>query len=200
MEITNKTKNTICEWCKAQAVSVDAEELENYKRFLALDGLDRTGFDDRLAVATMEAVVKAGELCYISGVLKSTIFRDMLGREETQYTPVFKDENKQKFYDALKQNNINHCQVIDRQRGRFYICYLLGELENKKAELLQQRQESEAKSKALAAEIKTAKEQKEQLEEKIKQLDGDLYRSGQRASFCGQSLSALKLAERMGAE
>lgn len=192
MEITSKTKNTITEWCERKGVPVDAGELKNYKHFLALDGLDRVTQGDRLAVATMKIAANAGALGYVSAILKSTVLRDMWGKEETQYTPVFKDDNRRSFYDALKANNVPYCEVIDRQHGKFYVCYLPEELENKKAELLQQQQDSEAKSRALSAEIQVAKKQKEQLEDKIKQLDSDHYRAAHNAAYCSSAYNALK--------
>ena len=195
MEITSKTKNTIIEWCSKNGVTVNAEEINNYKRFLALDGLDSVTQGDRLAVATMKAAANAGALGYVSALLKSTVFRDMWGKEETQYTPVFKDDNRRGFYDALRNNNVAYCEVIDRQRGRFYVCYLPEELENKKAELLQAQQVGEAKSKVLRDEIEVTKKQKEQLEDKIKQLESDSYRIAHNTGNYNNALNALKRAE-----
>ena len=38
-------KNVFLKWCKVNGVKLDNAEMENYKRFLALDGLDHNEQD-----------------------------------------------------------------------------------------------------------------------------------------------------------
>ncbi len=192
MEITNKTKNTLTDWCKRLSVPVDAEELKNYKHFLALDGLSDMAQNDRLAVATMKIAANGGALGYVSTELNSKIYRDMWGKEEVIYTPVFKDDNCREFYRTLQENQLNYCVVYDRQRGRFYICYLPDEVEDKKAELLQKQQAGEKKSQELNAEITAGKREKELLEDKLKQLDVELYHTAHCNDTYRKAISALK--------
>lgn len=174
MEITKDTKNTIQKWCADNGVSINTNDLNNYKRFLALDGLDKVAYDDRLSVAVMNSIADTGEAAYISGTLHEKKLINLRQQLEISYTEVFDDSGKA-FITALRDNSLQYCKVFDRQRGKIYVCYLPSEVETYVYKLKEQEQKEAAAYSAISEELEKAKEQEKALQVKIEGLERDLY-------------------------
>ena len=139
MEIRKETKNTIIKWCGEIGIAINADEVKNYKRFLALDGLDSTAQADRLAVAVMNIAADSGALAYIPAELKQQEIRTAF-TTEISYKAILSD-NLRQLRALVSSERLNYCEVFDRQRGKYYFCYLPDELAALKAKKDQQNKQ-----------------------------------------------------------
>lgn len=189
MEIRKETKNTIIKWCGEIGIAINADEVKNYKRFLALDGLDSTAQADRLAVAVMNIAADSGALAYIPAELKQQEIRTAF-TTEISYKAILSD-NLRQLRALVSSERLNYCDVFDRQRGKYYFCYLPDELAALKAKKEQQEKEADENANRINSEIEAARKEIRALEDKVRQLDSVLYRTASKRSCCADAVRLL---------
>lgn len=189
MEIRKETKNTIIKWCGEIGIAINADEVKNYKRFLALDGLDSTAQADRLAVAVMNIAADSGALAYIPAELKQQEIRTAF-TTEISYKAILSD-NLRQLRALVSSERLNYCEVFDRQRGKYYFCYLPDELAALKAKKEQQEKEADENANRINSEIEAARKEIRALEDKVRQLDSVLYRTASKRSCCADAVRLL---------
>ena len=189
MEIRKETKNTIIKWCGEIGIAINADEVKNYKRFLALDGLDSTAQADRLAVAVMNIAADSGALAYIPAELKQQEIRTAF-TTEISYKAILSD-NLRQLRALVSSERLNYCEVFDRQRGKYYFCYLPDELAALKAKKEQQEKEADENANRINSEIEAARKEIRALEYKVRQLDSVLYRTASKRSCCADAVRLL---------
>ena len=189
MEIRKETKNTIIKWCGEIGIAINADEVKNYKRFLALDGLDSTAQADRLAVAVMNIAADSGALAYIPAELKQQELRTAF-TTEISYKAILSD-NLRQLRALVSSERLNYCDVFDRQRGKYYFCYLPDELAALKAKKEQQEKEADENANRINSEIEAARKEIRALEDKVRQLDSVLYRTASKRSCCADAVRLL---------
>lgn len=189
MEIRKETKNTIIKWCGEIGIAINADEVKNYKRFLALDGLDSTEQADRLAVAVMNIAADSGALAYIPAELKQQEIRTAF-TTEISYKAILSD-NLRQLRALVSSERLNYCDVFDRQRGKYYFCYLPDELAALKAKKEQQEKEADENANRINSEIEAARKEIRALEDKVRQLDSVLYRTASKRSCCADAVRLL---------
>lgn len=189
MEIRKETKNTIIKWCGEIGIAINADEVKNYKRFLALDGLDSTAQADRLAVAVMNIAADSGALAYIPAELKQQEIRTAF-TTEISYKAILND-NLRQLRALVSSERLNYCEVFDRQRGKYYFCYLPDELAALKAKKEQQEKEADENANRINSEIEAARKEIRALEDKVRQLDSVLYRTASKRSCCADAVRLL---------
>lgn len=189
MEIRKETKNTIIKWCGEIGIAINADEVKNYKRFLALDGLDSTAQADRLAVAVMNIAADSGALAYIPAELKQQEIRTAF-TTEISYKAILND-NLRQLRALVSSERLNYCEVFDRQRGKYYFCYLPDELAALKAKKKQQEKEADENANRINSEIEAARKEIRALEDKVRQLDSVHYRTANKRSCCADAVRLL---------
>lgn len=189
MEIRKETKNTIIKWCGEIGIAINADEVKNYKRFLALDGLDSTAQADRLAVAVMNIAADSGALAYIPAELKQQEIRTAF-TTEISYKAILSD-NLRQLRALVSSERLNYCEVFDRQRGKYYFCYLPDELAALKAKKEQQEKEADENASRINSEIEAARKEIRALEDKARQLDAELFRIASKRSSCTDAVRLL---------
>lgn len=189
MEIRKETKNTIIKWCGEIGIAINADEVKNYKRFLALDGLDSTAQADRLAVAVMNIAADSGALAYIPAELKQQEIRTAF-TTAISYKAILSD-NLRQLRALVSSERLNYCDVFDRQRGKYYFCYLPDELAALKAKKEQQEKEADENANRINSEIEAARKEIRALEDKVRQLDSVLYRTASKRSCCADAVRLL---------
>lgn len=189
MEIRKETKNTIIKWCGEIGIAINADEVKNYKRFLALDGLDSTAQADCLAVAVMNIAADSGALTYIPAELKQQEIRTAF-TTEISYKAILSD-NLRQLRALVSSERLNYCEVFDRQRGKYYFCYLADELDALKAKKEQQEKEADENASRINSEIEAARKEIRALEDKARQLDAELFRNASKRSSCADAVRLL---------
>ena len=188
MEIRKETKNTIIKWCGEIGIAINADEVKNYKRFLALDGLDSTAQADRLAVAVMNIAADSGALAYIPAELKQQEIRTAF-TTEISYKAILSD-NLRQLRALVSSERLNYCDVFDRQRGKYYFCYLPDELAALKTKE-QQEKEADENASRINSEIEAARKEIRVLEDKAQLLDAELFRTASKRSSCTDAVRLL---------
>ena len=189
MEIRKETKNTIIKWCGEIGIAINADEVKNYKRFLALDGLDSTAQADRLAVAVMNIAADSGALAYIPAELKQQEIRTAF-TTEISYKAILSD-NLRQLRALVSSERLNYCDVFDRQRGKYYFCYLPDELAALKTKKEQQEKEADENASRINSEIEAARKEILVLEDKAQLLDAELFRTASKRSSCTDAVRLL---------
>ena len=189
MEIRKETKNTIIKWCGEIGIAINADEVKNYKRFLALDGLDSTAQADRLAVAVMNIAADSGALAYIPAELKQQEIHTAF-TTEISYKAILSD-NLRQLRALVSSERLNYCDVFDRQRGKYYFCYLPDELAALKTKKEQQEKEADENASRINSEIEAARKEIRVLEDKGQLLDAELFRTASKRSSCTDAVRLL---------
>ena len=154
-----------------------------------MDGLDSTAQADRLAVAVMNIAADSGALAYIPAELKQQEIRTAF-TTEISYKAILSD-NLRQLRALVSSERLNYCEVFDRQRGKYYFCYLPDELAALKAKKEQQEKEADENASRINSEIEAARKEIRVLEDKAQLLDAELFRTASKRSSCTDAVRLL---------